>query len=118
MRPQLIALPFWFVITIASAAQQYPTIVGEWYDVQHGNADCGTPWSLHIMPKAMSGSETYCDFRDVRRDEWMVTWNGVCGSANDEWPVRVVAIENPTNGELAVSYSTGVTNIHKSCEQR
>lgn len=118
MRFPILVVAIWSAVAISAVAQQYPTIVGEWYDMEHGKADCGTPWSLHIMPKAMSGSETYCEFSDVRREGWMVTWNGTCGSANDERPVRVVATEDPSKGELTVSYSTGVTDTHKSCTRR
>lgn len=99
-------------------AQDYPSIVGEWYDVEHGKGDCGTQWSLNIGPKSMVGAETYCEFSDVRRDQWMVTWNGVCWSSDEEFPVRIVATENPQSGELSVAYSTGITNIHKSCDRR
>lgn len=99
-------------------AQTYPTIVGEWYDIEHGPEDCGGPWSLRIEPMAVYGAETYCSFDSVRRDEWMVTWTGTCGSANEEWPSRVVATENPDTRELTVSFNTGFTSVFKSCAPR
>jgi hypothetical protein len=107
-----------FMHAVPLEAQQYPTIVGEWYGVEHGQGDCGTPWSLRIMPKAITGSDTYCEFSDVRRDKWMVTWTGICFAGNDEWQERVVATENPVSGELSVAFSTGGTIIYKSCAPR
>lgn len=118
MKPLLFAFLALIGVSGVVQAQTYPTIVGEWYDIGIGSDDCGTPWSVHISPMTMVGAEVYCEFVDVERDAWMVRWKGTCGGGNEEWPVVIVATENPTNSTLSISYSTGVTNTMKSCKPR
>lgn len=85
------------------SAQQYPTIVGEWYVEEYGAKDCGTQFSVQIGPM-MVAEETYiCRFDDVRRDGWQVTWNGSCSDGSTVEKMNLVAIEN--DGRLSLWYN-------------
>ena len=118
MRRLVVVALLSVAVTGASIAQTYPTIVGEWYDVEHGKEDCGGQWSIHIEPKSLYGSENFCAFSDVRRDKWMVVWEGTCGYADEDGPETVVATENPRTRELALSFSSGGTITLRSCKPR
>jgi len=83
-----------------AAAQQYPTIVGEWYAEETGPQDCGGPFAFHIGPMQYVEEQLVCEFNDVRRDGWQVTWNGSCNDGSDEVKAKVVALEE--RGRLTV----------------
>ncbi len=84
-------------------AQQYPTIVGEWYMEDYGPQDCGTPFGAKIGPMSYAEDTYVCRFDDVRRDGWKVTWNGSCSDGNTTERSQVVALE--TRGQLSMWFN-------------
>lgn len=96
-----------FVLLASSAhASQYPTIVGSWYQQQYGPTDCQSHVGLHIKPMSLLNDETVCEFDDVSRSGWKVTWHGTCGFSGDfEDNVKVTAIEN--SGVLSIQFNDG-----------
>lgn len=99
-----------FVLVMASlvpalpaAAQAYPTIVGEWYAEEIGAQDCGGPYAVHIGPMSYVEEALSCEFNDVARDGWKVTWNGSCNDGGGTSSMRLVAIE--TDDRLTLSFN-------------
>ncbi|MFD2648038.1 hypothetical protein ACFSX5_09570 [Devosia albogilva] len=91
------------VAATPTLAQQYPTIVGEWYMEDYGPQDCGTPFGAKIGPMSYAEDTYVCRFDDVRRDGWKVTWNGSCSDGNTTESSQVVAIE--TRGRLSMWFN-------------
>lgn len=88
----------------SAQAQQYPTIVGEWFPEKLGPKACGTPSSARITPMGFSDAENFsCAFNDVRRDGWQVTWNGRCEIEGDGALFRVRATED--DGKLSLTFN-------------
>lgn len=84
-------------------AQIYPTIVGEWYAEEIGPQDCGGPHAVHIGPMHYVEEALACEFKDVARDGWEVTWSGSCNDGAGSLPMRVVATE--TDGRLTLRFN-------------
>lgn len=91
------------LLSVPAMAQQYPTIVGEWYGEDYGPQDCGTPMAIHIGPKSWAEDSYVCTFKDVARSGWEVTWNGSCSDGSTREPMRLVATE--TNGRLTTRWN-------------
>lgn len=88
---------------LPAAAQTYPTIVGEWYTEEIGPQDCGGPHAVHIGPMHYVEEALSCEFGDVARDGWQVTWNGSCNDGAGSSPMRLVA--TGTEGRLTLSFN-------------
>lgn len=84
-------------------AQQYPTIVGEWYAEQASAADCGGQHAIRIGAMSYADEALVCKFDDVRRDGWQVTWNGSCNDGSTRVRTKVVAVEKA--GSLSLSFN-------------
>lgn len=70
--------------------------------------DCSSHWGTHIEPMGLVTGETMCEFDDVRRDGWIVTWRGTCYESGETLPnMTVVAAENA--GRLSISFIQGGT---------
>lgn len=91
------------VAALPAAAQSYPTIVGEWYAEEIGPQDCGGPHAMHIGPMHYVEEALSCEFKDVVRDGWSVTWNGSCNDGAGSSPIRLVATE--TDGRLTLRFN-------------
>lgn len=89
-----------------SFAQQYPTIIGSWFEEEHGVGDCTSHWGVKIEPMSLQAGETMCEFRSVKREGWTVTWQGDCFESGETLPnMKVTATEK--NGRLTLSFSEG-----------
>jgi hypothetical protein len=91
------------VTALPAAAQTYPTIVGEWYAEEVGPQDCGGPHAVHIGAMHYVEEALSCEFEDVARDRWQVTWNGSCNDGAGSSPMRLVATE--TEGRLTLNFN-------------
>jgi hypothetical protein len=85
-----------------SVAQTYPTIVGHWHP-EDTPQDCGTPFEVQITPMGYAEETLMCEFDDVRRDGWQVTWNGNCHDGSSRRPMKLVALED--NGRLTLTFN-------------
>ena len=103
---------FYIAITTFSSlispalGQQYPTIVGDWYDPRYGQSDCGVHFGISIQPMGMKVFDEVCSFDTVRRDGWKVTWTGQCTSRG-EWSNKISVIAVETRGRLRVDWPDG-----------
>lgn len=96
-------------LPVASAAQQYPTIVGRWYsapDEGGSYKDCDTHWGWDIAPMSLGNAMVQCRFNDVARDGWEVTWRGRCSFEGQDIPGDTV-VATETNGELDIVFGDG-----------
>ena len=101
-----------------AAAQQYPTIVGTWYDEQGGPKDCQSHWGWQISPMRIDNAVTTCQFNNVSRDGWEVTWTGTCSFEGDPMSGnKVIATER--SGVLTIEFGSDgsyVTGLRR-CER-
>jgi hypothetical protein len=102
----LIAAGTFLLATGGATAQQYPTIVGDWYEPEYGPSDCGQHFGINIQPMAMKYFDDVCQFDDVRRDGWKVTWTGQC-TAGAEWQRNMTVVAVETEGRLRIDWSDG-----------
>ncbi len=98
-------------------AASYPTIVGEWYAEQTGPQDCGGPFAFHIGAMHYVEEALVCDFDDVRRDGWQVTWNGSCNDGSTSSPTQVVAREDKGRLTMWFNGNQGWTALRR-CSAR
>lgn len=103
MMRSLIVAAALALLAVPAAGQQYPTIVGEWYAEEIGAQDCGTPHAFHIGPMHYVEEALVCEFKDVRRDGWRVTWNGSCNDGSSSSKTQVVALEE--SGQLSMWFN-------------
>lgn len=97
---RFVAFAAMMAMSVSTAqAQQYQTIVGEWYVEEYGPKDCGTPFAVRLGPMSYAEDSYVCTFDDVRRDGWQVTWNGSCSDGSTSERTRLIAVE--TNGRLS-----------------
>lgn len=101
---RLVAFATIMAMSVGTApAQQYPTIVGEWYVEEYGAKDCGTPFAVKLGPMSYAEDSYVCTFDDVRRDGWQVTWNGSCSDGSTSERTRLIAVE--TDGRLSFNWN-------------
>lgn len=91
------------LLSAPAFAEQYPTIVGEWYGEDYGDQDCGTPRAVHIGAMSFAEDSYVCRFKDVARDGWTVTWNGSCNDGSTVEKTRLMATES--NGRLTTFWN-------------
>jgi len=107
MKARLLLASLAIVLATGGAvAQQYPTIVGDWYEPAYGPADCGQHFGISIQPMAMKYFDDICQFDSVSRDGWQVTWKGQC-TAGAEWQNNLTVIATETAGVLRIDWSDG-----------
>ena len=104
------------VAVVPVCAQSYPTIVGEWYAEEIGPQDCGGPFAYHIGPMHYVEEALVCEFEDVRRDGWKVTWNGSCNDGSEQYPTQVVALEHRWQLSMWFNGNPGWTTLRR-CER-
>lgn len=91
------------------AQQSYPTIVGRWYSPsQEGGSpeDCDNQWGWTIKPMALGNAMVQCQFTDVARDGWEVTWRGSCSMEGQDIDGNTI-VATETNGSLKVVFGDG-----------
>lgn len=102
IRPSVLAVAT-LVAILPATAQSYPTIVGEWFSEETGTHDCGGPHAIHIGPLHYVEETLACEFQDVARNGWEVTWNGSCNHGSSSSPMRLVATEE--HGRLTLTFN-------------